>query len=185
MRRHQRQNCRGAPPPVQHLGEQPQDQAARIAELEQRLAIVEAATAVAVVTHNTGPVTTNNTTVNNVHVHVNVFDPATCVDVTPEMIKRLFEDNPALRAYAADGLLQMDTERSKPYVAELFVGLARETHKDPTKRNMYLSPTRSDQVIVHGQQSKEALALQEEVSSSTVPQRGAKAGFSRYDPSAL
>jgi hypothetical protein len=49
-----------------------------------------------------------------------------------------------------------------PYVAELLMDLTKRAHADPTARNVYLNPKRTDQALVHMTSGKwEVMSLQE------------------------
>jgi hypothetical protein len=61
-----------------------------------------------------------------------------------------FAENPRLREFANLPDHQMaDHEIGGPFVIELFMDLIRRAHTDPTMRNVYLNPRRTDQVLVY------------------------------------
>jgi hypothetical protein len=61
-----------------------------------------------------------------------------------------FAENPRLREFARLPDHQMaDHEIGGPFVIELFMDLVRRAHADPTMRNVYLNPRRTDQVLVY------------------------------------
>jgi hypothetical protein len=61
-----------------------------------------------------------------------------------------FAENPRLREFAKLSDHEMaNHEIGGPFVVELFMDLVRRAHADPTMRNVYLNPRRTDQVLVY------------------------------------
>jgi hypothetical protein len=122
---------------------------------------------------NNGPVVNNTDArqiVNNVQ-HVHQVQQVIQITAPWNSDKRLnldvkdmiaaFAENPRLREFASLSDHEMaDHEIGGPFVIELFMDLIRRAHKDPTMRNVYLNPRRTDQVLVyHGEGRWEVFPL--------------------------
>jgi hypothetical protein len=91
--------------------------------------------------------TVNNTVVNQIHIHP--WGGVKSLRVPGEMITAAFTENPRLAEYCdmpeSD---KYDEEKAKEYILEALMELTKRAHIDPTSRNVYLNPNRSDQAMV-------------------------------------
>jgi len=104
---------------------------------------------------NAGPTTNIAQQTNNVQVTQNIiqilpWDGDRRISVDAGQIAAAFAENGRLKEYAGWSDHEMvDPDRAPPYVAELYVDLTKRAHADPSARNVYLNPRRSDQALVH------------------------------------
>ena len=82
------------------------------------------------------------------------------------MLQAAFTENPKLIEYCGmEDSERVDAERAAPYVQEALVDLVKRAHAaDPSSRNVYLNPRRSDQVLVYDEAWK-VLTLVEAISA--------------------
>ncbi len=105
-------------------------------------------------TVNTGPVTQNNAAnIINVTIQNNTtitpWDSPEYITVSLADILAAFAENPKLRQYLhMDDFELSDFEKAPPYVIELFIELLLRAHLLEAARNIYLNPSRADQVMV-------------------------------------
>ncbi len=178
MYRHIRETCKSpehsakSDDPSGDFGEQLANQQHQIEKLRSQLEKIEArhvprisANSVkgAATIINTGPITIANTVANTVanantitntigtaHINVRPYDGEGRLIIPVDLVKAAFAENPRLAEFCqlSDGD-KSDTERAAPYVLETLVDLIRRAHRDPISRNVFLSPNRADQVMVH------------------------------------
>ena len=127
-------------------------------------ALAAAATATASAPPVTGIVNINNTQ-NNVNaptittnitiqaatntINITPWDSPDYITVSLADILAAFAENPKLRQYLhMDDFELTDFEKAPPYVIELFIELLLRAHLLEAARNIYLNPSRSDQVMV-------------------------------------
>lgn len=100
---------------------------------------------------NTG--TINNTTVQVTNIVMKPpvpWDGERRISVTTAQMMAALEENARLRDYVSWPTHELtDPDKAPPYVAELFMDLTKRAHADPTARNVYLNPRRTDQALVH------------------------------------
>jgi hypothetical protein len=161
MYRHVRNNCKiagsndGMETLIDHtLQRQLKDQIKTTEELQQRLA--EATSLMEKMSIQIAEPkacqVTNNNIIHNTAIQINIlpWDGKNCIGVNASHIIAAFEGNEILQKYIKLSDLELaDPKVAPPYVAELFIDLTRRAHADPASRNIYLSPRRSDQVLVH------------------------------------
>ena len=88
-------------------------------------------------------------TTNHISVNIIGFDRENRISIPARLVKAAFTENPRLIEYCRmTDQERTDAERAAPYVLEALVDLVRRAHRDPVYRNIYLSPNRSDQVMV-------------------------------------
>lgn len=103
---------------------------------------------------NTGPVTNIRSTATNTvvqqFINIRPWDGERRIDVSTAQIAAAFAENARLKEYVRLEEHQLtDPEIAPPYVTELLMDLTKRAHADPTARNVYLNPRRSDQALVH------------------------------------
>lgn len=94
----------------------------------------------------------NTGTVTNVQniIQINPWDGERRIEIGVGQIAAAFMENARLKEYASMGDHDLvDPEIAPPYVTELLMDLVKRGHADPSARNVYLNPRRSDQVLVH------------------------------------
>jgi hypothetical protein len=93
------------------------------------------------------------------------WNPAEVPCITVEMLRETFLGNPRLRDYALGDLTDMiSAEQAAPYVLEALQELVIRSHEaDPASRNVYLNPSRADQVLVYDAQHWRARTLVEAI----------------------
>jgi hypothetical protein len=95
-------------------------------------------------------ITVNNNTVNNItQINIRSFDGEERIVIPAALVKAAFTENPKLIEYCS----MTDEERTHsdvaaPFVLEALLDLVRRAHRDPSSRNVYLSPNRADQAMV-------------------------------------
>jgi hypothetical protein len=100
---------------------------------------------------NTAPTITNNITIQAAASTINItpWDSPDYITVSLADILAAFAENPKLRQYLhMDDFELSDFEKAPPYVIELFIELLLRAHLLEAARNVYLNPSRSDQVMV-------------------------------------
>jgi hypothetical protein len=105
----------------------------------------------AAVVHNTtnAPTITNNITIQAAAVNITPWDSPEYITVSLADILAAFAENPKLRQYLhMDDFELSDFEKAPPYVIELFIELLLRAHLLEAARNIYLNPSRADQVMV-------------------------------------
>ncbi len=84
---------------------------------------------------------------NNV-INIHPWDGDKCIVLDVEKIVAAFTENTRLQEYANMGDYAMATQSiSSPYVMDILMDLTRRAHEDPASRNVYLNPSRADQVL--------------------------------------
>ena len=85
-----------------------------------------------------------------VNVTITPWDSADRIGINLAHVLGAFTENSRIREYARLGDTAMaDPGIAPPYVSELLMDLTRRAHAEPSARNVYLNPRRSDQVLVH------------------------------------
>ncbi len=91
----------------------------------------------------------NNITIQAAAVNITPWDSPDYITVSLADILAAFAENPKLRQYLhMDDFELSDFEKAPPYVIELFIELLLRAHLLEAARNIYLNPSRSDQVMV-------------------------------------
>jgi hypothetical protein len=91
----------------------------------------------------------NNITIQAAAVNITPWDSPDYITVSLADILAAFAENPKLRQYLhMDDFELSDFEKAPPYVIELFIELLLRAHLIEAARNVYLNPSRSDQVMV-------------------------------------
>ncbi len=91
----------------------------------------------------------NNITIQAAAVNITPWDSPDYITVSLADILAAFAENPKLRQYLhMDDFELSDFEKAPPYVIELFIELLLRAHLLEVARNVYLNPSRSDQVMV-------------------------------------
>jgi hypothetical protein len=131
------------------------EEMAAMTEMMQKLVLGgnNTTTARIVGTLNNGSMVSNQVdascTTNNVQINIVGFDREDRIRISPDMVKVAFTENPQLIEYCRmTDEERTDADKAAPYVVATLVDLVRRAHKDPVYRNIYLSPNRSDQVMV-------------------------------------
>lgn len=124
---------------------------AEIKELRQsvqQMSVTRVADAPPLAVQNVANQTNNNTV--NVTVNIVPWDSAGRTNITANHIVQAFAQNALVQEYAGQSNDDLtDPDRAPPYVAELMMDILRRYHADPAARNIYLNPSRQDQVLVH------------------------------------
>jgi len=90
-------------------------------------------------------------TVNQVnHIYITPWENNNrCISIDAGDIKEAFARNSRLREYARmNDADKSNSNKAPTYVAELMMELIKIKHEDPTARNIYLNPARTNQVLV-------------------------------------
>ncbi len=91
----------------------------------------------------------NNITIQAAAVNITPWDSPEYITVSLADILAAFAENPKLRQYLhMDDFELSDFEKAPPYVIELFIELLLRAHLLEVARNVYLNPSRADQVLV-------------------------------------
>ncbi len=91
----------------------------------------------------------NNITIQAAPVNITPWDSPEYITVSLADILAAFAENPKLRQYLhMDDFELSDFEKAPPYVIELFIELLLRAHLLEVARNIYLNPSRADQVMV-------------------------------------
>lgn len=100
---------------------------------------------------NTGPVTN----IEQQQINIRLWSGEDRVLIPAAMLRAAFTENPRLVEYChLSDDEKVDAERAAPYVTEALVDLVKRAHTDPSARNVYLNPRRSDQVLVYDESWK-------------------------------
>ncbi len=98
---------------------------------------------------NAPTITTNITIQAAAAVNITPWDSPDYITVSLADILAAFAENPKLRQYLhMDDFELSDFEKAPPYVIELFIELLLRAHLLEVARNIYLNPSRADQVMV-------------------------------------
>lgn len=132
---------------VEHTHQrQLREQAEQIAKLTEMVEKLSAGT------HSEGAPT--SVTVNN-NIYIMPWDGECRIAVSAAQMAAAFVENPMLREYMLWPAHQLtDPNLAPPYVTELFVDLIKRGHTNPTARNVYINPRRSDQSLVRCRSGK-------------------------------
>jgi hypothetical protein len=77
------------------------------------------------------------------------FDSKNRLNVPVSLVKSAFSENPVLVEFCAmPDSDRRQLEKAAPYVLEALIEIVKRAHRDPTYRNVYLNPSRGDQVMV-------------------------------------
>jgi hypothetical protein len=97
---------------------------------------------------NIAPVVTNNITI-QAALNITPWDSPDYITVSIADILAAFAENPKLRQYLHMNDFELTNfEKAPPFIIELYIELLLRAHLIEAARNIYLNPSRSDQVLV-------------------------------------
>lgn len=111
---------------------------------------------------------TINTTYNNntQNIIIQPWHDEGRIVVPASMLRAAFTENPKLVEYCRlNDFQQSDVDDATPYIIEALMDLVKRAHKEPSARNVYLSPNRADQVMVFDEATWKVVPLMSAIRS--------------------